>query len=74
MVVACRGGGCIRPFLFVETVRKKGDGAFMKDVFAALLQAAVETLAALAADPLFVIAVAQTALQLLRRKVKHIKK
>ena len=53
---------------------RKGDDAFMGIVFAILRQAAVETYAALAADPLLVIAVAQAALSLLRRKVKHIKK
>jgi len=43
-------------------------------VFAILRQAAVETYAALAADPSFVIAAAQAALQLLGHLIGHIKK
>jgi len=43
------------------------------EVLCALRQAAVETYAALAADPSFVIAAAQAALQLFSYLVKHIK-
>jgi hypothetical protein len=52
----------------------KGDDAFMEIVFAVLRQAAVETYAALAADPSFVIAIAQAILSLWNRKVTRAKK
>jgi len=45
----------------------------LMEVFCALRQAVVETYTALAADPSFVIAIAQAVLQLLGRLAKHIK-
>jgi hypothetical protein len=65
----------IRPFLSAFLLEgRKGDDAFMGIVLAILRQAAVETYAALAADPSFVIAVAQAALQLLGHLARYIKK
>ena len=43
------------------------------EVLCALRQAAVETYAALAADPSYAIAIAQAVLQLLNHLVKHVK-
>jgi len=45
----------------------------LMEVLCALRQAVVETYTALAADPSYAIAVAQAALQLLSRLVKHMK-
>jgi len=45
----------------------------LMEVLCALRQAVVETYTALAADPSYAIAVAQAALQLLSRLVKHVK-
>jgi len=78
MVLACRGGGCT-PFPLAFSL--KGDersGAFVRNAFAFLWQAAYFTYAALAADPVYVIALvraaARTTLSLLRRIAKRIKK
>ena len=46
----------------------------MEVAFAALSQAAMVIIAAMAADPVCVIAAVQAALSLLRRKAKYIKK
>ena len=64
------GGGCTKsfPLAFLFWRVTKGDGAFMGIAFAILWQVVMETYTALAADIPFVIAVAQAALQLLRRK------
>jgi len=53
---------------------RKESGAYMEVAFAALSQAAMVIIAAMAADPVCVIAAVQAALSLLRRKAKYIKK